>query len=378
MSIILKGNNINKSNNNDGIGPGEVTSIDSSQSNLTITLTWKNPSNVVFEGVTFSEFDHVVIVRKYNSAPYSIDDGTIVYTGNGTTTSNKNSSFRIGNIYYYRFFVYDKNGLCNNSTNMIYKVMYIDADPILANNSWDTIIKVSEAGLAEKYWKIGDEIEIKLSGYTDPGIEDYYTNLNISAQTITLQIWDFNHFDKSDGSGKAGICFGTKSYIQNFKEYMSPISKNNVSYRGSTWPASYIHNNVMKAILQILPTNIKNSIKIVNTYTKNDDDNAYSIGTISEDKVFIPGFTEIFGSTYNTSISLAESNQVRFPFFVDVETSMAYYQFGTSWLRSLKSIRYDTGQYYNYTLGRGGSSSNPPYSYTEQNSKNNVMFCFNI
>ena len=187
MSIILKGNNI--SSNNKGIGPEEVTNIKASQNASSIILSWTNPSNVVIDGTTLSTFDHVIIVKNESRYPTSIKDGNAIYSGNGTTCSD--SDVIKNKKYYYRFFVYDTNKLCNNNMSMIVENTFYGIDPILKNNTWEQINTASEAGIASSIWKVGDEIDLTLSGTFN--------------ETATLQIWDFNHFVKSDGSGKVTV-----------------------------------------------------------------------------------------------------------------------------------------------------------------------------
>ena len=72
--------------------------------------------------------------------------------------------------------------------------------PILKDNTWEQIIAASETNSIPSTWKVGDEIDLTLSGKYN--------------ETVTLQIWDFNHYDKSDGSGKANICFGMKNLMK--------------------------------------------------------------------------------------------------------------------------------------------------------------------
>lgn len=62
----------------------------------------------------------------------------------------------------------------------------IGADPILNNNSWETISKISKAGTGNLYWDIGDCKAVTLNG----NIGDYLT---LSNTTLYVFILDFNH-----------------------------------------------------------------------------------------------------------------------------------------------------------------------------------------
>lgn len=147
--------------------------------------------------------------------------------------------------------------------------------PVLKENDWSTIIEVTNKGKAQNYWKVGDEIDLKLNGYFD--------------ETVTLQIWDFNHFDKSDNTGKANICFGMKDLMRHTMKMNSSFNTN----KGG-WNNSYMKYTIMNNIYKSIPEHIRNNIKEVNTYanagncSKNE-----SKGLLSTDKVFIPGLSEI-------------------------------------------------------------------------------------
>jgi Family of unknown function (DUF6273) len=86
----------------------------------------------------------------------------------------------------------------------------------LSENSWEIISQVSKAGYASTYWSIGDEIIIILS----------------TGETLNMQIYDFDHDDLADGSGKAGITFGTKNLMAATR-VMNSTSSNKGSFTGS-------------------------------------------------------------------------------------------------------------------------------------------------
>lgn len=70
-------------------------------------------------------------------------------------------------------------------------------DPILANNSWETISKIAREGKASEYWKVGDTKPITVAG-----------------GAYNAQIMDFDMYDVADpesyGRTKAGIVFQYK------------------------------------------------------------------------------------------------------------------------------------------------------------------------
>lgn len=363
MSIILKGNNI--SSNNNGIGPSEVTNIKASQNASSIILSWTNPSNVVIDGTTMSTFDHVIIVRNEDHYPTSIKDGNTIYSGNRTTCSD--SDVIKNKKYYYRFFVYDTNKLCNNNINMIIENTLYGVDPILKNNTWSQIAAASEAGIASKVWNIGDEIDIQISAQTGDG----YDVQDISAQTATLQIWDFNHFDKSDGSGKAGICFGMKNPMYSL-QYMNY----NMNTMNGGWNNTSMRKRVMPAILKSLPSDLQSYIKEVNTYaTERDGSSTESDGLLCTDKVFIPGFTELFGSDYNVSQYITEKAQKKFPIFTDDNSRKKLDEYASSAYFWMRSPCYSGGNWIVWLVNTKGEAEWDRYASSV---KHFVIFCFNV
>ena len=311
MSIILKGNNI--SSNNNGIGPGEVTNIKASQNTSSIILSWTNPSNVIIDGTTLSTFDHVIIVKNESRYPTSIKDGNAIYSGNGTTCSD--SDVIKNKKYYYRFFVYDTNKLCNNNMSMIVENTFYGIDPILKNNTWEQINTASEAGIASSIWNIGDEIDIT---FTKRG-ETHDSNV-----TYTFQIWDFNHFDKSDGSGKAGICFGMKNLSSKAMLYGTGINNDKHQWEDCDL-RRYLNDdsdyNITESDYNAFPDDCKKYIKSVDVYTgKSGTDYSVYDGVIKTiDKLFLPGYYEVgLGDTESESkVNFWRQYQTVFPIFTD-------------------------------------------------------------
>lgn len=66
-----------------------------------------------------------------------------------------------------------------------------------ATSSWADIARVSEAGEAEQYFKLGDTRNISIG----------------SGKTLTFEIIGFNHDNLSNGTGKAGLTIATKTVL---------------------------------------------------------------------------------------------------------------------------------------------------------------------
>ena len=218
--------------------------------------------------------------------------------------------------------------------------------PVLKENDWATIIEVANKGEAQNYWKIGDEIDLTLSGKYN--------------ETVTLQIWDFNHFDKSDGSGKANILFGMK-YLMKDREYMNPFY-----FNSGGWNNSYMRNTVMKNIYESIPEYIRNNIKEVNTEANRGGGSSSS--QACTDKVFLPGFKELgWSGNY-------DGNQTKFPIFTNDNSRIKKLNNGSGegywwWTRSPS---YNGSYYFRYVNTVGDWFNGIATSSI------GVCFCFNI
>ena len=129
----------------------------------------------------------------------------------------------------------------------------------------------------------------------------------------------------------------------------------------------------MANILSSMPSNLRSYIKEVNTYANAGGySSSSSIGKLSKDKVFLPGFTEIFGPSVWSSQSKTESNQKQFPIFTDNNSRIKKMNNGSGdaywwWTRS---PRYNDSGYF-CGVYSGGSTG---VDYANYNY--GVCFCF--
>ena len=86
----------------DTVPPPDVSNVQviTAPEGSALLLIWQNPADPEFQGVK--------IVRKTGSAPTSVSDGTVVYTGN--SEEFKDTGLVNGTLYYYRIFSYDDDG----------------------------------------------------------------------------------------------------------------------------------------------------------------------------------------------------------------------------------------------------------------------------
>ena len=355
MSVIVRGGasaTISGSSSK-GFPPGDVTSISSTVNNGGVLIKWSDPKDTVVDGTTISAWKGTLLIRNADHYPESIKDGDVV-VDNTTRDKYKNTWYTDSGLTnnhkcYYRFFPYNTAKVYNDSSNLIFAAIPLSFAPTLKDNTWEQIKAASEGDAIPSTWKVGDEINITLSGTFN--------------ETVTLQIWDFKHFDKSDGSGKAGIVFGMKNLMKNSRQM------NSSNDNSGGWNDTYMRNTVMQNILKSMPSNLQSYIKEVNTYANaGNHSTSSSIGKLSKDKVFLPGFAEV-GFTYQSD---TESNQKQFPIFTDNNSRIKKMSNGSGdaylwWTRS---------PYYNITnrfcsVGAGGGND---YGYASN--IYGVCFCF--
>ena len=150
-----------------------------------------------------------------------------------------------------------------------------------ANATWEYVSIVSNdiksrnlnsLEVETKYgWKIGDEKTITMS----------------NGENIVVLILGYNHDNKSDGAGKAGITFGMKDCLAT--KYKMNSSNTNVG----GWSGSLMRVETMKALLSQLPADLQLLIQAVDKKTSAGNGSTNII--ISSDKLWLFSEEEIRG-----------------------------------------------------------------------------------
>ena len=287
MACIIKGNDLYASGSStiSGFPISMVTNVNfTARSNLKrLDITFTIPQHrFVVNNTVLSELSEVYICVRNDRVPENYDDyqARMVSTGefNGDSSDasaifyfdDHNWEWIEGYTLYIRFFMVNTDGLVNYNPSGIYIYNLSIASETLSDNDWATISTVADNGNASDYWNIGDRIEVPITG--------------TYAGTLKLQIWDFNHFDKSDGSGKAGICFGCR--ILPFMEGMHTWDTNTCG-----WQNADLRTNILQKVYSGFPQELKDVIKTVNTtsYPGNYGTNKITL----QEKIFIPSIPEI-------------------------------------------------------------------------------------
>ena len=321
--------------------------VGASAGGLKILLKWTDPDDTILDNATLAQWQSTLIVRKLNSVPESFKDGVLILESTvknqyQNTWYEDTNSLIDGATYYYRFFTKSTEGIIGDGSPTV-KVTASNYDPVLANNSWEIIAEAAESGAAAEIWNIGDEIEIYINTWNE---------------THTMQIWDFSHYDKADGSGKAGIVFGSK--------YLTMTTGTMSNSGGYGWRYSQ-GRNIMQSMVPLLSEELSSVIKEVTTYSNRSN----GLGDIyfdeSSDKIFIPNTIEV-GISRDTG---ATGYGIQFPIFTDNNSrdKKLYSESGNStawWLRDLD----DSASTY-CLVGEGGYQS-----ATAAYQTNHFCFCF--
>lgn len=175
-----------------------------------------------------------------------------------------------------------------------------------ASNQWC----YSRNGEEEVWWNIGDEKTITLS----------------DGEEITLQIYDFEHDDKSDGA-KAPLTFGTKHLIAATQKMNSP----NTNVGG--WESSMMRAATLPAIFDKLPSALQAIICEVSK--KASAGNKSTDILISADKLFLFSQVEVDGTTS----AVYKDEGTKYPLFTNNASRIKNLANGTGsantwWLRS--------------------------------------------
>ena len=138
--------------------------------------------------------------------------------------------------------------------------------------SWAEISAISQSGSASSVFSVGDT-----------------KNISVSGETLTAEIWDFNHDILSTG-GKAPYTFGMKNLMASTRA-MNSSNTNSGSFVGSAMYTGYLSTSFLTG----LPSDLQSVIKTVNK--KTGTGGGSSSGTRTDAvKIFLFAEIEVFGS----------------------------------------------------------------------------------
>lgn len=253
-----------------------VTNLSVKKNNGSLTLTWTDPANVVFNGEKKAEYAGTKVLRKTGSYSTSETDGTLVVDSKTKnqykTTGFTDKGLTNGTTYYYTLFPYTKKNIYTMSDkDKISGVPEIEYNATFANNTWTQIANASKEGKAKTLWKIGDTKEV--------------------ADGFICRIVGFDHDDLADGSGKAGITL--------FFYYPLQMALNNTtSQYFIVYPALSNVSSGVQQIKNVFPSELSSAVKKV-TKKYNRGTSVTSVDNYNID-VFLPSASELKGTDDGT------------------------------------------------------------------------------
>lgn len=159
----------------------------------------------------------------------------------------------------------------------------VEFDTTFGNNTPEVISAVSEIIATNNMtsedvyntygWSVGDTHDITLT----------------SGETIQVRIIGFNHDDKSDGSGKAGItlqmvdCLATK------------YKMNDTSTNAGGYPASVMKTSTLPTIRALLPQEWQDVTKLVDKKSANGGSTNYTATLTTSEDLFLLSAKEVYG-----------------------------------------------------------------------------------
>jgi len=159
----------------------------------------------------------------------------------------------------------------------------------LAESTWAEIAAVSAAGEAAGRWSVGDEKDITLT----------------TGETLTLQIYGFDHDDLGGGAGKAGITFGMKNLMAATR-VMHSATSNTGAFTSMTF-----YTWITGTFIPSLPADLQAVLKTV--AKKSSAGNKSTSISTNQVRVFLFAEIEVLGSV---NLSVAGEGKV-YPIFTD-------------------------------------------------------------
>ena len=242
---------------------------------LTAALSWTAPSPD-----EDNSFVGARIVRKTGSAPTGINDGTVVYEGTALTYTD--TGLTAGTTYYYRAFAYNartKYQTAKRTASLT--ALSVGVELVFGNNSWSAIRHVSDLGIAQNFWSVGDRKQITINGTIN--------GATFSAKQGNAFILGFNHNAEIEGANRIHLCIAEEQYTPSngqatYKAWVEKYNSNtgafyiNKSQRNAGgWGSSDMRTKILGTsitsytgtFLGALPADLRTELKSITKYTDN-------------------------------------------------------------------------------------------------------------
>lgn len=203
-------------------------------------------------------------------------------------------------------------------------------EPVLENNSWDSILDACENNRIPDTWKIDDTKSLDLG----------------SEGIVNMQIVAMNADEKADGTGYAPITW-VSEYLLKTSHRMNAT---NTTLGG--WEKTEMRSYLKETVMPLIPDEVRRRIVEVKKYTRNyNDAGTLENNVASTEDVWIPSAREIFGGTSYETMGVIYDGV-----FTSTDTRKKMKVAATSatswWVRSAYSTTYFRG------VGSNGNYNN--------------------
>ena len=256
-----------------GLPPRPVTSVSAK------TVIYPDGSNkLIIEWSAPNVYD--VQIAQYNIYGYSGDSSpTSIEQFNLITSVNSNITTYEANVSdTYKYILIasvSTDGIIQEDISYKCSVGTITLPSIgtsFSSMSWSNINNVLKYSDPQSYFNVGDAKSISING----------TSYNI-------KIYDFNHDDLADGSGKAKMTLGLANCLS------TTYAMNSSNTNAGGWGSCALRTTLQDTIFNQLPSELRALIKKVKK--KTSAGNQSSTINTTEDTLFLFSEVELFGST---------------------------------------------------------------------------------
>lgn len=191
----------------------------------------------------------------------------------------------------------------------IYELSLYPTLNVLNENSWAVISTVSEAGMAQNIWSLGDIKMVTINGtITDTTFNDSYG----------VFIASFSHNPTVEGSGILFHSF--KNNLTEKKDIVlfSNFQMNTSGVTKGGWRDCSMRKNIIPQFESAIPSELKNVVKTSTIYSHNytggSENDKASYVTTTQDKFYLLAEFEIFGKRVYAN-SYEKNHQVQVEYY---------------------------------------------------------------
>ena len=211
----------------------------------------------------------------------------------------------------------------------------------LSENTPAQIKEIAQAGQAGNYWKVGDTIDIPISGTVGTlAINGTYKAVILGINHNKAVEGNSVHFIIGKDSGGKDIAFCDSKYGKTSTEGFVINTSNTIA---GGWEGSYMRKTICPAFLSALPTEWQNAISACVKWSDNGgntSDKASDV-TSTSDKIFILSEFEVQGTRAYAN-SAEQTHQSQYDYYKNGNSKIRYRHDANTtavawWLRSMRN-----------------------------------------